>query len=48
MDILKRITQSMLGMNKPKILIVEDGKLQNLAFNGLMVRVDYLVGEAEK
>lgn len=37
----------MLGMNKLKILIVEDGESQRLILKGFLVREGYLVGEAE-
>lgn len=37
----------MIGMNKPKILIVEDGESQRFVLKGFLVREGYLVDEAE-
>jgi len=38
---------AMHGMNKPKILIVDDGESQRFVLKGFLLLEDYLVGEAE-
>ena len=37
----------MPGINKPRILIVEDGEAQRFVLKGFLIREGYLVGEAE-
>ncbi len=37
----------MHGMNKPKILIVDDGESQRFVLKGFLLREGYMVGEAE-
>jgi len=38
---------AMHGMNKPKILIVDDGESQRFVLKGFLLREGFLVGEAE-